>query len=169
MQFLSAILLGAASLAAAAPVLDAEQNTAPLLGKRLKSTSNCGLDMYPKATEARIANILDDFNSVCSDGTEECKTTIFVGTPGQQGKMIACVGHTVVLLSVDPDPTGGHANIAFMAGDLASQILDVFNDCIGRSPLSNAGDKSYINGVQYWGQGYNLLVVGGGDCTANGF
>jgi len=169
MQFLSAILLGAASLAAAAPVSDAEQNTAAILDKRIKDTSNCGLDMYQTATEARVANIIDDFTSECHDGTDECKTTTFVGKPGEQGKMIACIGHTGVFLSLDNDPTGSHFNVPFNAGDLGEQIKDTYYDCYGKDPNSGAGDKSYIRAFQYWGQSYNLLIAGNEDCGANGF
>lgn len=168
MQFLSAILLGAASLAVAAPLTDAEQNTAQL-NKRISDSSNCGLDMYQTATEARVANIIDDFTSTCHDGSQECKTTTFTAAAGQQGKVIACIGNTGVFLSVDKDPAGTHFNVPFSAGDLGTQLLNTYSDCYGAPPSSKAGDRGFIRAFQYWGQGYNLLVTGNVDCGKNGF
>lgn len=176
MKFVSAILLGAATLATAAPIQDSEANNSPTtapLNKRFKPEHNCGLDMYTKVTEARVANIIGDFtNDDCTTSVSGfCKTTTLTALPGQQGKVVNCVGHTGVFLSVDPpkDKDDDLYNIPFTAGDIGKQIAETYSDCFGRDPNHNAGDGRYDQAFQFWGHGYNLLVAGNVDCKANGF
>jgi hypothetical protein len=117
--------------------------------------------MYQDATEARVGDIL----------AKIAKDSLFLGTPGKQGQVIACVGGTGVILNMDAStvPNSPGYNVPFNSAEFGKDIRDTFSDCYGREPNRKAGNKSYIRAFQYFGNGFNLLVRGAVDCKQSGF
>lgn len=160
MKFLLAALLSAANLAAAAPVSNAEPGTSPattFLGKRIAPSSNCGLDMYPTATQRPIMHGIFYLNGDTSDG-DPLPPSIIWGTPGQCN-LISCSGQTGFFLCVDSTSDG--RPVPFQPSTLGHQIDSTYHDCYGGPP---ADDDTPIRAFQFWGQGYNLLVQGNQNC-----
>ncbi|KAF7181984.1 hypothetical protein CNMCM7691_001372 [Aspergillus felis] len=142
MQFSTIILLTAASLTAAMPFSSAEGSPSSLLNKR---DSNLCSAPYPRFTEARLANIISEFQQ--SSGLLQL-------AKGQQGDLIRCYGGTGVYLSVNAESP------LFSLKDLANDLSNGFRSCYGHTPNTAAGDTGYQPSFQYWGPGWNILRTG---------
>lgn len=155
MQFITAILIGAASLAAAAPL---EKASTPM-GKRTLDTSNCGLQMYAKVSQRASQR---NFSYLKAD-SYPAAGTVFRATPGDK-VMVSCQGKAAVWLNVDPDVGHDDEQIYYSPQILGAQISDTYTDCYGGKPGNSEDPKYAVNAIQYWGKGYNLLFQGNANC-----
>lgn len=118
MKYLIAILLSAAGLVASAP-LDSDAATKQL-SRRFKPTSNCGLDMYPTATQSPVKNGIKYLKGEEHDKPPKAIFSDF----GQQGQLISCSYGTGIFLSVDD--VDGIGKALFNPKDLGQQVEDVY-------------------------------------------
>lgn len=154
MKFLIILLATAASLGATAPLTDSGMVNSLTLDKRIKDSSNCGLDMWQSVGQGAVRRNIRWLQGKDTDSPE-----IIVAQPGVE-KIISCFGQVGFYLNVDPIPSP--FPIAFSAKDLGNIMLDTFSDCYGAPPV-NSDDA--IRAFQIWGAGYNILARGNTDCS----
>ncbi|KAF2268264.1 hypothetical protein CC78DRAFT_530185 [Lojkania enalia] len=176
MKFSTAILLASASLAAAAPLEGKEARRDVLIAdgpgnstsevtvaKRVKDSSNCGLQMYQQFGQKAFMHILFWLTGrqTYNKKGEEVPDVIIV-TPGKE-KMFACEGHVGFYINVDKTGDDKYDRIdrPFSPADLGWTMDATFHDCYGGPP---ADDDNPINAIQHFSSdGWNVLVRGNCD------
>jgi hypothetical protein len=142
MQFVNTIAL----LAAAAGLISAAPTSGTGIAKR---NLLCQLQNYPRLTEARVADIVDELRN-------EDKTLL---APQSKCTRIGCHGGTGAFLCVDAD-----GPIAYSSKDLGDQIDSNYGTCYGHTPQSWTGDGLFNPAYQYFDSKYNILVHGSENC-----
>ncbi|KAI9656644.1 MAG: hypothetical protein M1831_004554 [Alyxoria varia] len=152
MQFFTAVVLGAAGLAAAVPTSSGQSKP---LEKRIADSSNCGLDMYWSPTQGPIH---DAISYLHGDSDNEPPNPFYVNA-GECG-LISCSYGTGIKVCADKDLSP--ARYPFDPALIGDYVKDTYTDCYDSSPSSGSGNT--IRAYQRWAEGFNVLVEGGHDC-----
>jgi hypothetical protein len=142
MQLSTAIasLVAPTSLALAASVPQADIS---------KRDLSCAVTTSPRFTEARLANIIDEYWSKVWSISVDAGTTSTIGCIGGTGVFFSNMGTSAQLCD---------------SKILSDELDSLYSTCYGHTPQSGAGDQSLVDAFQYFGDGYNWIVKGSAPC-----
>ena len=144
MQVSAGVLLSVTG-ALAAPT-DSTEDT---LMERAAPTSNCGLTMWPLATQGPIGDGINYLRGIADP------YWVFEGPCS----LVSCSYGTGI--SICPNTTLTPNPYPFDLENIGDIVSNTYADCYGGSP---GGGGDTINAFQYWGYNFNVLVKGGYGC-----